>query len=147
MKKHTFYCSAVPFFLAFFFCRLLNAQAPLTDCEKDRIYLAGKKYFKNDKEYRTGLFGKYLKKEMEASPQAVIEFGKYQKNAKAATVALMTGIALVTAAVVVDDSDQQPKLGLATAGLGLLVVQTPIYWKSKKHFGKAFWLRNKALYK
>jgi len=65
----------------FFLLNAVNAQYQVDrNYSAKTIYLKGNKYIKDGLEYKNGFFFQNLKKEMEVSPQAVVEYSRFEKK-------------------------------------------------------------------
>ena len=117
-----------------------NAQIENEKYQSESIYFKGPKYVKNGIEYRIGFLGKNLKKEMEVSPNAVIEYNIFEKKRNTAAILSSIGLASLVSAIFVDDKDIQT--GLIIGGVGLTIVSFPFATKASNSFQKAVWIRN-----
>ncbi|MEO6347320.1 MAG: hypothetical protein ABIO60_05355 [Aquaticitalea sp.] len=107
----------------------------------ESIYLKGNyKYVKNGVTYRIGFLGQKLKKEMTVSPNAVMEFKKYDQKRKAVLIMSSVALALYGTGLLMDKESTQT--GLFIGGLGLSLVSIPLSSSSEKNLQKAIWIRN-----
>ncbi|HFA50404.1 MAG TPA: hypothetical protein ENJ95_15430 [Bacteroidetes bacterium] len=148
MKKHISFRFAIPLILASFFCSSLSAQSVLEKYEKETIYLSynNYSYIKNGQKHWAGFFGKHLKKEMEVSPDAVIEFDRYQKKSITSFWMVMgAGAIYVSGVLLAQERDEYDALSgsMVLAGTGLMIASIPLTINSMKHYNKAIWLRNR----
>jgi len=127
-----------------FFISLTSLHAQITNekYQTESIYLKGKKYVKNGVEYPITSWGGALKKEMEVSPDAVMEYDKFQRKHKTAFIlGTLGGVAIISAFFVNNDGIQN---GLFLGGAGLLIASIPINAKAYNVLQKSIWLRNGA---
>ena len=122
-----------------------NAQFENKKYQTESIYFKGSKYVKNGIEYRIGFLGKNLKKEMEVSPNAVIEYNIFEKKRNTALILSSIGLATLVSAIFVDNKDIQT--GLIIGGIGLTIVSFPFTTKASNSFQKAVWIRNGEILK
>ena len=129
-------------FILLFFFSLSTAQAQFVnkDYQIESIYLKGAKYVKNGIVYPRGFFDVKLKNEMEISPNAVIEFKKYQKKRNIALILSTLGLVTITAAIDPNNANTSPSL--VVIGLGAALVAIPFSVKATNHFHKSIWIRN-----
>ncbi len=99
------------------FFRLANAQAELQAYEHDAIYLKLNSYLKNGQKHRYGFGGKNLKKEMEVSPNAVIEYKKAEKNRNLFLVSLLVSSSLTIWEMTTDREDREKRRNITTVNL------------------------------
>ena len=118
----------------------VQAQFENKKYETESIYFKGSKYIKNGQAYPMGFGAKNLKKEMEISPTALIEFNKFEKNRNKALIFSTIGLATLVSSLIVDNQDVQT--GLLIGGLGFTVVSFPFSIKASNNFEKAVWIRN-----
>lgn len=134
----------IQYFITISFCLIsvstANGQIENEKYQTESIYLKGSKYVKNGIEYPIGYWGQHLKKEMEVSQYAVIEYNNFQQKRKTAFIWSTISAAMSVSALFVDDNDIQ--YGLMLGGLGLSIVSFPISRKAGNSFQKAIWIRN-----
>ncbi len=104
-------------FLSLPIFQLANAQTELSVYEHDAIYVKFPSYLKNGKKHLYGFGGKNLKKEMEVSPNAVIEYKKVEKNRDLFLVSLIIGSGLTIWRLSTDSDDREKRNNIATANL------------------------------
>lgn len=139
MKNKTLLALLTLLFIITFFSTA-QAQIDNKKYKTESIYFKGFKYVKNGVEYPVGFFGKNLKKEMEVSPNAVIEYKRYEKKRNTALVIYSIGLATVISGLVVDDNNLRN--GLLIGGAGVTIVSFVISDKADESFEKAVWIRN-----
>jgi len=138
--------SCLPFLLLFFsFCflpNLLLGQKATTNYQYDKVYLKYTHYYKNGL-YYPHLFGtKYLKDEMTVSPEAVIEYSKFEKKRNVTFVSMFLGAGLGAVAMYADLGNESTNVGLMSAALGCDIVAITFGVKSIKSAKRAVKLRN-----
>lgn len=94
-----------------------------------------------EKIFGRGFFNKHLKEEMKVSPEALIEFEKYQNNSKTFLILYIVGIGSVVGAVLSEDNPIL-RTGLGLAGIGFISVSVSFGRKSSNSFQIAIWIRN-----
>lgn len=122
-------------------CTLNSLAAQFNDIyQKETIYLQNSTYVKGGVKYPLGFFHSRLKKEMQISPDAMLEFRKYERkrNTFIATYAVGSGL-LISNLFVKKPSTQKVLLG---AGIGVMVISLPFSIQSGNHLQKALWIRN-----
>ena len=89
------------------YCTLTNAQLINTKIQTDSISLNlfHGKYVKNGKKYNIGFLSKNLKKEMIISPNAIIEFKKYERHRNRAMLLSVIGAGMVWGAIFSHDNN------------------------------------------
>ena len=135
-------CIGVSFLLISF--SSLHAQMINEKYQSESIYLKGQKYVKNGVEHRIVSWNGDLRTEMEVSPDAVMEYSKFQRTRKTAFVLSAVGVVSIVASVFVDNNTDLPGY-LLLGGVGLTIVSIPIYRTANSHLQKAIWLRNGAV--
>ena len=128
-----------------FFISLTGLHAQITNekYQTESIYLKGKKYVKNGVEYPITSWNGALKKEMEVSPDAVMEYDKFQRKHKTAFIlGTLGGVSVISAFFVNNDGIQN---GLFLGGAGLMIASIPINAKAYNGLQKSIWLRNGAV--
>ena len=134
----------IQYFLAISFylitVSIVNGQIANGKYQTESIYLKGSKYVKNGIEYPIGYWGQNLKKEMEVSQYAVIEYNNFQQKRKTAFILSTISLASIVSSMFVDNDALQS--GLFFGGLGLSIVSFPISRKASNSFQKAIWIRN-----
>lgn len=130
-------------FLLFFSHSMAHSQITNEKYQTESIYLQNFKYIKNGTETRITAWNKDLKKEMEVSPDAVMEYDKFLKKRKTAFLLATAGLVSAITGLYVDNEALQ--YGLVLGGLGLAIVSVPISGKANKSLDKAIWLRNGAI--
>ena len=118
----------------------LEAQFSNKTYQMESIFLQNGKYVKNGIAYPIGFLAKNLKKEMEVSPMAVIEFQNYEKKRNTALIFSSIGLASLVSALFVENTNVQT--GLIVAGVGATIVSFPFTIKASNSFEKAIWIRN-----
>ena len=125
----------------FFLLNTTQAQDQVNrDYSSKTIYLKGNKYVKDGLEYPNGFFFKNLKEEMKISPNAVIEYQKFED--KRNTSLLLSGAAVAGILVAPFVKDENIRNGMFLGSLGLSIISIPISFKSANHFHKSIWIRN-----
>ena len=125
----------------FFLLNATQAQLPVDrNYSEKTIYLKGNKYIKDGIEYPNGFFFKNIKSEMEISPNAIVEYGKFEDNRN--TSLLISGLALVGVLIAPNLKNKEVRNRVLLGSLGLSLVSIPISFKSANHFQKAIWIRN-----
>jgi hypothetical protein len=142
MKKRSFL-----FLLAVVACTLVSAQSVSEKYEMETIYLSTGKYIKNGEKYPLGLFSQHLKKEMKVSPEAVIEFRRYEKKRNWGMVFIAAGAGSYLTGLALDSASDEVRGGLLIGGLGLTLTSVPFGIQSMNSYHKAIWLRNGAVLK
>ena len=126
-----------------FLLNAVNAQYKVDrNYASKTIYLKGNKFIKDGIEYPSGFLFKNLKKQMEVSPQAVIEFKKYEKNRNAAIVlstVSLVGYLYALPRIIINNNNTN---GVVLGAIGVSLISIPFSLKSANHFHKAIWLRN-----
>lgn len=130
------------FILLFLLGSFLNVQGQTQNksYQEQSIYLKGNKYVKNGEVYPNGFFMKKLKKEIEVSPDAVLEFQKYEKNRNIGLVFSTISLAAFMSTIAIDNDDVN--LGLLIGGTATGLVSIPFFIKSTNQLNKAIWVRN-----
>lgn len=123
----------------------LNTNAQLTldkDSNSNLIKLNGLTYELNGVRKPCGVFHKNIKKELEISPNAIIEFKKFERNRKIAFAVYAGSLASM---IVVSQIEKEPSkrlFNLRIVGLASIFIIVPILSKSQKHLHKAIGYRN-----
>jgi hypothetical protein len=146
MKK-TLYVTILCVCTGMIWCAPATAQSPMEKYQAESIYLQPFAYVKNGQRYPLGLFNKSLKKEMEISPNAMLEYKRYVKNRNFAYAAYFFGIGAYAAGLLVDSENQPLKDLLKTGGLGMIAGSFYFAIGTSKHLNKAIWLRNGEILK
>ena len=133
------YCIAIIIFP--FSYVMVHGQMVNEKYQTESIYLKGSKYVKNGVEHSIVSWNGELKKEMEISPNAVMEYAKFQQKRKTAFFVTVLGLVSIASSVIVDNNEGL-QTGLLLGGFGLFVVSVPISAKANQSLQKAIWLRN-----
>lgn len=140
MKTHHFFSLILTtFFLSQ--AILLNAQSGFEKYQKESIYLQNNKYVKNGVTYPIGLFGGKIKSELEISPNAIIEFEKFEKNRNNAIILYGAGLGALIGGLLIDDNEPL-STGLNVGAIGLLTGTIILGNNAVKNYHKAIWIRN-----
>jgi len=121
----------------------LNAQeSAIKKYQANSIYLqtgfGGLKYVKEGQVQRIGFMGNKLKQEMQVSPNAIIEFKKYQKNRWISIgLSVASGVLLVSSI-----SDGEFKSTPYWLGLGTTMMSGLFGVHSFNKRGKSIWIYN-----
>ncbi len=142
MKKRIFL-----FLLAVVVCNLVSAQSAIELYEKETIYLSTSMYIKNGEKHPLGLFSKNLRKEMAVSPEAVIEFKRYEKKRNLGLAFLAAGLGGYMTATALNSASNEVRGGIMFGSLGFMIASVPFNFQSIKSYNKAIWLRNGAVLK
>jgi len=110
--------------------------------QTESIYIQNKKYVKNGVAHSITSWTKDLKKEMEVSPDAVMEYSKFQRQRKVAFILSTVGFVSVVSSFYVSDEIQNY---FFLGGLTVGIVSIPLYRTAGKSLNKAIWLRNGAI--
>jgi hypothetical protein len=108
--------------------------------QNETIYLQNSTYIKGGIKYPLGFFHSRLKKEMQISPDAMLEFRKYERKRNAFIATYAVGSALLISNVFVKSANTQRVL--LGAGIGVMVISLPFSIQSGNHLQKAVWIRN-----
>ena len=119
-----------------------SAQTGYEKYQSETIYLQSGKYVKNGEKYPLGFFSKNLKKELEVSPDAVIEFKKYRKHIKNALIFNLVGAGFAATSTLFKRDDYLGRGGFLVVGVGFVAVGFQQSVKSMNSYQKAIWLRN-----
>jgi hypothetical protein len=130
-------------FVPLFFSNV-KAQSASDKYQTESIYLKGSKYVKNGVEHTITSWNGDLKKEMEISPFAAVEYEKFQKTRKIGFILSTVGILALGSSLFVDNNDGAQNI-MQLGGIGLILVSIPIKSKANKNLQKAVWLRNSAV--
>ncbi|MEZ4957562.1 MAG: hypothetical protein R2825_28645 [Saprospiraceae bacterium] len=125
----------------------LFAQSVLEKYDSETIYLSTYKYYKKGGSHRIGLMAKNLKKEMAISPNAMIEFGKYEKKQKQAILFWSAGILTFASSYLIDKEKEELRASMQLAGVVMFYVSFPLQLKATKHLNKSVWVRNRDVLK
>jgi len=107
------------------------------------IYLKGNRFVKDGIEYPNGFLFQNLKKEMEVSPHAVIEFKKYEKKRNIGIILSAAGlIGTLYAVPQVVSGNEKFGRNLMLGSLSASLISIPFTLKSVNHFHKSIWIRN-----
>jgi len=134
------FCLGISIFLISF--SMAHGQTVNEKYQTGSIYLQGRYYVKDGVKYPITSW-KNLKKEMEVSPDAVMEYEKFQHKRSTAFIFETIGLLSVISSFYVDNEGLQ--YGLFFGGLGLTIVSFPINHKANNSLHKAIWLRNGAI--
>lgn len=143
MKKPIFIAAML---LVFSGSQLL-AQSVLEKYDSETIYLSTYKYYKNGESHRIGLMAKNLKKEMAISPNAMIEFGKFEKKQKQAILFWSAGILTFASSYLIDKEKEELRASMQLAGVVMFYVSIPLQLKATKQLNKSVWVRNRDVLK
>ena len=128
------------FTLLFFFTfSSVNAQFANKDYQMESIYLKGGKYIKNGIEYPQGFLSRNLKQEMKISPNALMEYKKFERNRNIGLVISSIGIAVLSTSIYYRQRDISVTPYIA---VGLSLASIPFSVVSINHLHKAIWIRN-----
>lgn len=108
--------------------------------ESETIYLQNSTYVKGGVKYPLGFFHSRLKKEMQISPDAMLEFRKYERKRNAFIGTYAIGSALLISNLFVKNANTQRVL--LGASLGVMVISIPFSIQSGNHLNRAVWIRN-----
>lgn len=140
MKTTTILCFSL------YLCSSIIAQNDLAKIyDEQTIYIQGNKWVKNGQAHRAGYFPKDLKAEMTISPDATLEFKRFEKNRTASLILSGVSLAATLLAVPVSDNNRDLGTGLYTVGLAGIIATIPISIKTVKNLHKSVWLRNRAV--
>ena len=103
--------------------------------------MKGNKFIKDGIEYPSGFLFQNLKREMEVSPHAVIEFKKYEKNRNIGIGLSITGLVVALYSINRIGRNEVNE-GVLLGSLGASLISIPFSIKSTNHFHKAIWIRN-----
>ncbi len=109
--------------------------------ERETIYLRFSTYVKDNEAYEIGIIGEVIKHDMMVSPDAMIEFKKYQKQRKWSLV--LAGLQLVTQVAAYSTRDKSWRRGLLIGSGAVAIVSIPFYIGSQRNLNKAVWIRNR----
>ena len=134
-------------FISLFFSSSLFAQSIIEKYEKETIYLSGNKYIKNGEKYPLGLLYGKLEKEMEVSPAAQLEWGKYKKSRNGFLATYGVGAAALVAGILIHEENEDVSNVLVGSGAAAVLVSLPLSLNMQKRAQKAIWLRNRDVLK
>src|SRR5205085_11855409 len=115
------------FFTTFFFfitISIVSGQIETSHYQTESIYLKGNKYVKNGIEYPIGFWGKNLKKEMQVSQDAVVEFSNFERKHKTAFILSTITIATFISALYVDNTGL--RYGVLIGGMSVSIISNHI---------------------
>lgn len=127
-------------FSCLFLTNTLQAQQINPDYASNSIYFKGTNYVKNGETYSAGLFQGKLAKEMEVSPDAVIEFNQFKRNRNASLILSTLAVGAALLAPRVNNADAQTVMVLG--GAAAVIASIPLAFKAQNKLQKAVWLRN-----
>lgn len=144
LKRNLF---ALFILLSVFSFSVCQSQTVLEKYDKETIYLSTyHNYIKNGESYWIGFFGERLKKEMEVSPNAVIEYKKFSNKRNVSLALVGVGMAAMIGGLVNYD-ENDPNNGLLVGGYVSVLGGSIFALSSQRHRSKAIWIRNRDVLK
>lgn len=130
-------------FILFLFFLPTDAQTQFEQWHKETIYLHSSGYVKEGKKYGRGFFNRNLKKELQDSPIAALEFKKAQKS----MITSVTLSALSVASVLVGTQQirkgkDSNAAGFLVGGLVLSLGSLPFSLRANNQIHRAVWMHN-----
>lgn len=126
-----------------------SSTPALKTYDRGAIYLNatfwGTRYIKDSRSYPVGLGFRKLKRELEFSPMALEEFGRFRRSRRTSTLLTVAGLAgwFVAPSLIATNED-----AAVTAFLGgtvLVFASIPINFQGNNRLAKSVWLHNRRV--
>ena len=117
--------------------------------DREAIYLNtsfwGTRYVKDSRSYPVGLGFRKLKRELEFSPLALVEFQRFRRSRQTATVLTLIGLAGWFAVPSLASTNEDAAVAVFLGGTVLTFATIPINFQGNNRLAKSLWLHNRRV--
>lgn len=123
----------------------IQSQSLFENYKTKSIYLQAGSYYKNGVKKKNGFLLKNLKKELQISESASIEFAQYESKRNKGLLFYSLGLGLIVAEIAIKPENDIAKYSLWVAGGSMLLISLPLNIQSGNHFQRAIWRYNQDI--
>ena len=126
-----------------------SSTPALETYDQEAIYLNttfwGARYIKDSRSYPVGLGFRKLKRELEFSPMALQEFGRFRQSRRTSTLLTIAGLAGWFVAPSLIATNEDAAVTVFLGGSVLMFATIPITFQGNNRLAKSVWLHNRRV--
>ena len=126
-----------------------EVDSPVKAYDQEAIYLNttfwGTRYIKDSRSYPVGLGFRKLKRELEFSPMALEEFGRFRRSRRTSTLLTVAGLAGWFVAPSLIATNEDAAVTVFLGGTVLMFATIPVTFQGNNRLAKSVWLHNRRV--